>query len=57
MHIQKCKCGHIAQQTQRVKQLKDGFVIKCSNEACPAVSQQIGELNTINSWNEMASKH
>lgn len=57
MFIQEnCKCGSKAHAPTKVKGLKDGFVIKCSNARCPAKVQRVGKESCIERWNEMATE-
>ena len=53
--MKKCKCGSEPKPAAKVKGLKDGYVIRCSNTECHTVTQRVGLAKCQNSWDELAS--
>lgn len=54
--LPRCKCGAAPKDIQKVKGIADGFVIQCSNPACPATVQRVGRENCFDAWSQMATK-
>lgn len=49
-----CKCGAKPKMPNRVKGIKNVFLIRCENSACPAKVQREGIDNCIDRWNDMS---
>ena len=52
--IQNCQCGAPAQTPEKIKGVKDTFVIRCGRTDCPAKVQRVGLELCIEGWNEMS---
>lgn len=50
-----CKCGYPASEPKWTPRAQ-GYVIQCTSESCPAVSQAKTKEDSIDIWNRVANK-
>ena len=51
-----CKCCSKPNKPLKVKGLRDGFVVKCTNTQCPAKSQRISKQASMDAWDKLATE-
>jgi len=52
--IKNCQCGAPAHKPEKLKGVRDTFIIRCSGPDCPAKVQRVGLELCIEGWNEMS---
>lgn len=50
-----CKCGSQAEGPKRVSRAS-GYIVKCTKDDCPAISQAKSKANAVDAWNRTATK-
>lgn len=54
--MKNCKCGSMPKPPEKVKGLKDGYLIECESSSCPAKAQRVGLAKCQNAWDALANK-